>query len=141
MASQENSASILIVPLPPPPKRPTFTIYTKCLFCQVDRNEILRKAKFSSYDTLRKALDLRKEEVSDRLNEELLNFEKRDVFWHSSCYSSCSSVQNISYAMGIHNQVVSRSAKKESCRVSRVSIGAFIDWSMCFICGNETYKK
>lgn len=141
MASKENSTSSLIVPLPPPAKRRRFTIYTKCLFCQVDRNEILRKAKLSSYDTLRKALDLRKDEISDRLNEEFPNFEKHDVFWHSTCYSSYTSVQNISYATGIHNQVNSRSADKESCRVSRASIGTSIDWSKCFICGNKTYKK
>ena len=95
----------------------------------------------SSYDTLRRALDLRKDEISDRLNEELADFEKHDVFWHSTCYSSYTSVQNISYATGIHNQVNSRSADKESCRVSRASVETFIDWSKCFICGNKTYKK
>ena len=80
MASKEKSTSSLIVPLPPPAKRRRFTVYTKCLFCQVDRNETLRKAKLSSYDTLRRALDLRKDEISDRLNEELADFEKHDVF-------------------------------------------------------------
>ena len=67
MASKKNIASSLIVPLPPPAKRRRFTVYTKCIFFQLDSNEILRKAKLSSYDTLRKALDLRKDEISDRL--------------------------------------------------------------------------
>ena len=102
---KENIASSLIVPLPPPAKRRRLTIYTKRLFCQVDSNEILRKTKVSSYDTLRKALDVRKDEISDRLNEEFPNFEKQDVFWHSTCYSSYTSVRNTSYATGIHNQV------------------------------------
>ena len=82
MASKENIASSLILPLPPRPNRQRVTTYTKCLFCQVDSNEILRKANFSSYATLRKALDLRKDEISDRVNEELPNFEYHDVFWH-----------------------------------------------------------
>lgn len=38
--------------------------------------EILRKAKGSSRDTLQRALDLRKDEVYDRLHEELPNLYK-----------------------------------------------------------------
>ena len=133
MASKENIASSLIVPLPPPAKRRRCTIYTKCLFCQVDSTEILRKAKLSSYDTLRKALDLRKDEISDRLNEELPNFEKHDVFWHSTCYSSYTSVQNISYAASIHSQVNSWSANKESCSVSFVEIKRIKNVEKCII--------
>ena len=88
-------------------------------FFQVDGNEILRKAKFSSHVTLRKALDLRKDEISDRLNKELPTFENHDVFWHSTCYSSYTGVQHINYGTGIRNQVNSQSAEKESWRVSR----------------------
>ena len=142
MASEEkNNASGFSIPLPPESKRRRLRAYTKCVICQVDRDEILRKAKGSSIDTLQRALDLRKDEVYDRLQKELPNLFNRDVLWYSTCYSSYTSVQNIRYATGIHSQINSQATNEETPRVSRSSAGVSIDWSKCFICRNKTHKK
>ena len=123
-------------------KRQRLITYTKCVICQGDKEEILRKAKGSSIDTLKRALNLRKDEVYDRLHEELPNFMNRDVFWHSTCYSSYTSEQNIHYAMEINDtEVENKTVNEETRRVSRSSTGVSIDWSKCFICRNKTYKK
>ena len=140
-SKEKNNISGFSIPLPPQPKRRRLTTYTKCLICQVDREEVLRKAKLSSIDTLQRALDLRKDEVYDRLHAELPSLINRDIFWHSTCYSSYTSVQNIRYATGIHSQVESRTTNEEKSRVSRSSADVSIDWSRCFICRNKTYKK
>ena len=64
----------------------------------------------------------------DRLHEELPNLINRDVFWHSMCYSSYTSEQNICYATGIDDsKVESRATDEETCRVSRSSAGVSID--------------
>ena len=145
MASEEKdnpSQSGIVIPLPPESKRRRLLSLSKCIICQVDREEILRKAKVSSIDILKRALDLRKDEVYERLHEELPTLLNRDVFWHSTCYSSYTSVQNIRYATGINdNQAESGDANDETRRVLRSSAGVSIDWSKCFICRNKTYKK
>ena len=80
-----------------PPKRRKLV---KCFICQVDKEEILRKG--SSIDTLNRALNLRKDEVYDRVHKDVPNFSNQDVFWHSTCYSSYTSEHNIRHATGIH---------------------------------------
>ena len=118
--------------------------YTKCVICQADdREEILRKAKGSYIDTLISALDLRKDEVYDRLHDELPNLINRDVF----CIplATLPTLVYKTYAMlqpSIHDsQVESGPANEETRRVSRSSAGVSIDWSKCFICQKKTYKK
>ena len=99
MASKEkNNASGLTIPLPPETKRRRLTAFTKCIICQLDREEILRRAKRFSIENLQRTLVLRKDEVYDRLHEELPNLISRDVFWHSTCYLSYTSEQNVRYA-------------------------------------------
>ena len=61
-----------------PPKRQKLV---KCIICQVDKEEILRKGKGSSGDTLNRALDLCKDEVYDRLHKDLPNFLNQDVLF------------------------------------------------------------
>ena len=122
-----------------PPKRQKLV---KCIICQVDKEEILRKGKGSSIDTLNRALDLLKDEVYDRLHNDLPNFLNQDVFWHSTCYSSYTSEHNIRHATGIHESKVESGASNEEIRrVSRSSAGGYTDWSKRFICRNKTYKK
>ena len=122
-----------------PPKRRKLV---KCIICQVDKEEILRKGKESSIDTFNRALNLRKDEVYDRLHKDVPNFLNQDVFWHSTCYSSYTSEHNIQHATGIHeSKEESEAGNEETRRVSRSSAGVHIDWSKCFICRNKTYKK
>ena len=135
-SNQENNNDSFAVPLPPG-KKPRLIAYSKCIICQADKDETLRKAKSSSITTLQKALDLRKDEVYERLGKEICNLASCDVLWHATCYSSYTSSRNLAYATGNHNEGEVRSLD-ETRRVTRVSAGFSIDWSKCFICGNKT---
>ena len=125
MASKEQDNPSIITS---PPKRRKLV---KCIICQVDKEEILRKGKESSIDTLNRALNLRKHEVYHRLHKDLPNFLNQDVFWHSTCYLSYTSEHNIQHATDIHESKVESEA------------GSWypLDWSKCFICQNKMYKK
>ena len=65
----------------------------KCIICQEVRSENLRKRK--AVKTFVGAVKRRKDEVYNRLSGELDDLAKRELYWHSSCYSSCTSKQNI----------------------------------------------
>eukprot|EP00794_Sanderia_malayensis_P004498 gene4498-5096_t len=75
------------------------------------------------------------------------SLRSRDVFWHSTCYSSYTSQQNIRYATGYDADALSKSGgdsratNEETRRISRSCAGFSMDWSKCFICRNKTYKK
>lgn len=75
----------------------TKTSSQKCIICGEDQNEILRKGR--DVGTLVSAVKRRKDNVFRRLAGELEDLDKEDVYWHSSCYSSYTSNQNICYAV------------------------------------------
>lgn len=77
------------------------TYSQKCIICGEDRNEILRKG--GAVGTLVSAVKRRKDNVVRRLAGELKDLDKEDVYWHSSCYSSYTSDQNIRYAISNTN--------------------------------------
>lgn len=87
------------------------------------------------------ALRCRKDDVYKRLSGEVKNLEKADVFWHSSCYSTYTSEQNIQYAAVTDDPlVISSEEDKAQGRASRLSCSR-IDWSKCLFCHNKTHKK
>ena len=102
-SDQEDNA--FCIPPPPSSKRQRL-VYRKCIICQADIAESLRKARVSSIDTFRRALFLRKDEVYDRVYEELDDIIHSDVFWHSTCYSSYTSEENLRYATHVDEDVV-----------------------------------
>ena len=61
-----------IISIPLPEKRRRFS-FAKCIICQVDKPDVLRKAKASSIAVFVRSLQLRKDEVYDRLSEEISN--------------------------------------------------------------------
>jgi len=75
MADAENESSDVIqIVVPPPLKRPrtcTETTYSKCIICQVDSVEKLRKAKESSIANFISKLKIRRDDVYKRLANEL----------------------------------------------------------------------
>lgn len=75
----------------------TKTSSQNCIICGEDRNEILRKGR--AVGTLVSAVKRRKDNVFRRFAGELEDLDKEDVYWHSSCYSSYTSNQNIRYAI------------------------------------------
>ena len=62
-----------IISIPLPEKRRRFLSFAKCIICQVDKPDVLRKAKASSIAVFVRSLQLRKDEVYDRLSEEISN--------------------------------------------------------------------
>ena len=111
----------------------------KCIICQADKSDILRKAKGSSLDTLKRALELRRDEVYDRIYDELPSLANEELVWHSICYSSYTSEKNIRSAIGTHT--CEDDGDEQQRRASRMSASVSVDWSKCFICRNKTYKK
>ena len=76
MASKEqDNPSGFSITFPPKQRK-----LVKCIICQVDKDKILRKGKESSIDTFNRALNLRKDEVYDRLHKDVPNFLNQDVF-------------------------------------------------------------
>ena len=133
-----------IISIPLPEKRRRFLSFAKCIICQVDKPDVLRKAKASSIAVFVRSLQLRKDEVYDRLSEEISNLCDREVVWHSSCYSSYTSEHNIQHATGagkVDIQDTSNTSNRTAHIGLRSSSNVSIDWSKCFICRNRTYTK
>ena len=94
--------------------------------------------------TLISALQQRRDDVYRRLSGDLGNLGQQEIFWHSSCYSSYTSKQNIRYAAATDysiNEVSNeRGSEEVNRRTSRSSI-APADWKKCLFCQNKTHKK
>lgn len=76
------------------------TMFNRCIICQSDRKEKLRRAKESSIKILWAALERRQDDTFKRLETEktYLHDENSIIFWYSSCYSSYTSEENLKYA-------------------------------------------
>ena len=139
MASHDHEG----IPILPPEKKRRLTSFSKCVICQGDKNEVLRKGKESSVETFISALSLRHDEVYERLYSEISDRKDLELFWHSSCYSSYTSQQNIRYATSSNVSaplLTEDSGNTEDRRLSRSAI-APTDWSCCLFCCNKTHKK
>lgn len=84
MASHDNEGITIL----PPEKKRKLTSFAKCVICQADKSEVLRKGKESSVETFLSALSLRQDEVYQQLYPSISNQRDLELFWHSSCYSS-----------------------------------------------------
>lgn len=139
MASHDNEGITIL----PPEKKRRLTSFAKCVICQADKNEVLRKGKESSVETFISALSLRQDEVYERLYPKISNQRDLELFWHSSCYSSYTSQQNIRYATSSKVSapfLTEDSFNVEEKRFSRSAITP-TDWSSCLFCCNKTHKK
>ena len=68
--------------LPEESKNRRRTDYQKCLICQEDSTEALRRAKATSSSTYISAAEKRNDSV---------DLEFKDIFWHAGCYASYTS--------------------------------------------------
>lgn len=84
--------------LPPLPKRRRSTCFDKCIICQSDSKENLRKGKQSSVKNFISKLQIRQDDVYERLSPNFDVLYKKEVLWHASCYATYTSEQNIKYA-------------------------------------------
>ena len=66
-----------------PAKRPKTTDWKKCLICQVEKKETLRKASATGIIALLAASKQRRDEVFERI--EAHAEERREVVWHGTC--------------------------------------------------------
>lgn len=115
-----------------PRKRIKTTSFEKCIFCQTSNN--LRHAQPSSIEKLILAFEVRQDEIAQRLSSDDLRHtlrEGRNVKWHSSCYESYTSKQNLRYCSRVDSSEV------QAGREQRASF----DWSKCFFCKNASRKK
>ena len=117
----------------------------KCFICQTEKKNVpLRKAKSSSMDTLKSALELRKDDVYTRLWNEL-DYDNIDdaptILWHSVCYSPYTSQENIRRATKSQSKVESIEPSTVVPRSSQSSSNLLIDKMECFICQKKTHKK
>ena len=92
MADSEGDSVSL---LPEESKKRRLTDFQKCLICQVDSAEALRRAKPTSLSTFISAAEERKDNIKVRLEQEMQDLEFKDIFWHAGCYASYTSKTNI----------------------------------------------
>ena len=137
-----------------PPIRQRQTNFKKCIVCQLDTNDVLRKAKTTSKETFIDALNQRQDHVYDRVKDEEPNLKSIDVYWHHSCHSSYTSSRNLRYVKKRKLSVspapseepmssVSNENSQHLTGTSRVLRSQYepTDWSKCIFCKHLTHKK
>ena len=142
--NESDDSHLLFPPMPKKRRMSSATSFAKCIICQSDSNDDLRKAKESSISNLISKLQIRQDEVYERLKTDFNLLHENEVFWHTSCYATCTSKQNIKYAAKAVTEVEERAKKStepgSSERVSRSGVAPH-DWSKCLFCKKRTYKK
>ena len=142
--NESDDSHLLFPPMPKKRRMSSATSFAKCIICQSDSNDDLRKAKESSISNLISKLQIRQDEVYERLKTDFNLLHENEVFWHASCYATCTSKQNIKYAAKAVTEVEERAKKStepgSSERVSRSGVAPH-DWSKCLFCKKRTYKK
>ena len=113
----------------------------------MDSVEKLRKAKESSIANFISKLKIRREDVYERLANELQIVKDNGVLWHSSCYASYISSDNLKSVQKISNE--KRYGTEENNEDTVQDHGGRIlrsmvpttDWSKCIFCENRTHRK
>jgi hypothetical protein len=95
MASSADADDIPLGLLPA--KRAKVIDSKKCLFCQVDNNECLRKASALGISAFLRASKLRNDDVYERIDPDADTLLTKDISWHGSCYKSYTSRRNLSF--------------------------------------------
>ena len=117
-----------------PPKRLKTTCFSKCIFCQKSI-DILRVAQPSSIEKVISALNIRQDELSQRLSSiDLHHMGGNDVLCHSSCYETYTSKHNLQYCL---SQPLSDDHQEPRTHHTLITF----DWSKCIFCKNSTHKK
>ncbi len=106
------------------------------MICQADRpGELLRKGKEHS---IQKVIKPSEERHDEEVRERFLNYNTDiEMHWHSNCYASYTSQQNIRYKTYDGPQDEDGTVSSRTFRSGIVPV----DWSKCFIWKNKTYKK
>ena len=107
-----------------------------CIICQESDDKPLRKAQVSSIQNFLSAMELRRDDVFDRLEHDSPTLTDRQIVWHSCCYETYTSRQNLRYMVD-QNCEQAKIPESTAKSVQRISF----DWSKCFFCKNKTHKK
>ena len=119
-----------------PAKIPKTTDWKKCLICQVEKKEILRKASATGIIALLAASKQRRDEVFERIEVHAEELQSRKVVWHGTCYGPYTNKRNLSFIplvdtspCGSDCETVPIDPEKRSSRPSTCSI----DWSLSIL--------
>ena len=80
-----------------PAKRLKTTDWKKCLICQVENKEPLRKASAAGIIALLAASKQRRDEVFKRIEPHVDELQSRNVVWHGTCYGPYTNKRNLSF--------------------------------------------
>ena len=131
------------LPVPPVPKKRK-SDGDCCVICQCS-GDVLSTAKQSSLEKLICSANTRQDD--EMLRRVGSDFQNRQFLWHSLCYATYTSAQNIRYASvgnsepNTSKKYCSEEVAQSAERVSRRSETPALDWSKCLFCKNKTYKK
>ena len=151
MADAENESSdVFQIVVPPALKRPrtcTETTNSKCIICQVDSVEKLRKAKESSIANFISKLKISRDNVYKRLANELQIVKGNGVLLHSCCYAPYILSENLKCVQKISNEKRYSTEENNEDTVqdhggrTLRSMVPTTDWSKCIFCKNRTHRK
>ena len=123
MDDGEGMCDILLKPA----KRKKSSDFDLCIICQDSADESVRKAQVSSIQNFLSAMELRRDEVFDRLEPNSATLTDRQIVWHSCCYETYTRRQNLRYVVE-QNGEQAKMPESTAKRAQRISI----DWSKCF---------
>ena len=120
----------------------------KCIICQNHKTDNLSLAKEESIKTFIAALEIRKDDVFERIqthfSPDFYEMLKQEIKWHSSCYGAYTSKTNLKHVklQSSFQEKDLEQVQNEGCNYKKVlrSEGNTVDWSMCIICQRTKYK-
>ena len=121
----------------------------KCIICQNHKSDNLSLAKEESIKTFIAALEIRKDDVFERIqthfSPDFYGMLKQEIKWHRSCYGAYTSKTNLKHVKlqsSFQEKDLEQQVQNEDSNYKKVlrSEGSTVDWSMCIICQRTKYK-
>lgn len=116
MDDHEGTRDILLKPA----KRKKSSDFDLCIICQNSDDKPVRKAQVSSIQNFLSAMGLRRDDVFDRLEPDLATLTDRQIVWHSCCYETYTSRQNLWYVVDQNGQEA-KMPERTAKRAQRIS--------------------
>ena len=111
--------------------------------CQIDKNEIPRKATSTGIVAFSKAAELRNDDAYRRILPVIQSLSTMDILWHASCYKTYTSKRNLSFikpsSSNTCDPVSDTFSPSTETRSSRSQVCS-LDWSLCLFCQKKKHK-
>ena len=117
MDDQEGTCDILLKSA----KRKKSSDFDLCIICQDSADESVRKVQVSSIQNFLSAMELRRDDVFDHLEPDSATLTDRQIVWHSCCYKTYTSRQNLRYVVE-RNGEQAKMPESTAKRAQRISI-------------------